>query len=368
MSLGPHARNRALRLVRADDEWSIWPTKPCDNPAAHSPGQQPPTMHRAARVDVAGGVLLSVCVLIGHGCAKPHYVVAPAQHVPLAAATAIGITSHVLVVSIDGLRPDAIESFGASTLQRLIREGSYTLAASTIMPSKTLPSHTSMLTGIPPERHQVLWNTVVTADAELIELPTIFGVARARGFRTAAFFSKAKFQPLQQPGTLDYSQAPGGWFGRWTSRRTVSDVEKHLATFQPHLLFVHLADPDRAGHSAGWMSPAYGRAVVAADAGVGRLLTAADRAYGVGKYTVIVAADHGGHDFDHGSADATDVTIPWIAWGLGVRPGQLRDGLVRTMDTASTVLWLLGLEEPSDWSGTPVLDAFARSTHAGGGF
>jgi len=99
-----------------------------------------------------------------------------------------------------------------------------------------------MLTGVSPEQHQVLWNNVITADTELVEVPTIFRVARAKGFRAAAFFSKAKFQPLQQPGTLDYSQAPGGWFGRWASRKTVSDVEKHLATSRPHLMFVHLSD------------------------------------------------------------------------------------------------------------------------------
>jgi hypothetical protein len=58
------------------------------------------------------------------------------------------LTDHLIVVSIDGLRPDAIEKFGARTLQRLMREGSYSLEASTIVPSKTLLSHTSMLTGI----------------------------------------------------------------------------------------------------------------------------------------------------------------------------------------------------------------------------
>ena len=96
------------------------------------------------------------------------------------------------------------------------------------MPSKTLPSHTSMLTGQPPERHQVLWNTALSAKADLIELPTVFGLARSRGYRTAAFFSKSKFSHLQVPGTLDYSQSPGGWFGRWSSEKTVGDVRSHL--------------------------------------------------------------------------------------------------------------------------------------------
>jgi len=95
------------------------------------------------------------------------------------------------------------------------------------------------------------------------------------------------------------------------------------------------------------------------DRAIGRLLSAANAAYGEQGYTVIVTADHGGHDYNHGSDDPRDVTIPWIAWGQGVKAGELQGVSVRTMDTASTVLWLLGLEEPADWLGTPVLGAFA---------
>jgi arylsulfatase A-like enzyme len=221
-----------------------------------------------------------------------------------------------------------------------------------------------MLTGEGPERHQVLWNNVATAKMEEVEVPTIFGVARGYGYRTAAFFSKSKFHPLQRPGTLDYSQAPGGWFGRWSGARTAADVEAHLQSSSPNVLFVHLADPDRAGHTAGWMTREYGQAVWDADAAVNRILAAADRAFGAGQYSVIVTADHGGHGHNHGSDDPRDVTIPWIAWGKGVKAGELHDANVRTMDTASTVVWLLGVPEPTDWVGSPVTAAFGEARAA----
>jgi predicted AlkP superfamily pyrophosphatase or phosphodiesterase len=272
------------------------------------------------------------------------------------------VSEHVIVISVDGLRPDAIGIFGASTLQRLMQEGSYTLSGRTIDPSKTLPSHTSMLTGQPPERHGVLWNNVATADSASIDLPNVFGLARAQGYNTAAFFSKAKFQPLQVEGTLDYSQAPGGWFGRWSSERTVNDVAKYLATARPNLLFVHLTDPDAAGHRAGWMSADYGRAVLNADRALSRLMTLAEQAFGKANFSVIVTADHGGHKMNHGSDDLRDVTIPWIAWGRGVKAGLLPASNVRTMDTAATALWLLAVDRPADWAGQPVLEAFSVST------
>jgi arylsulfatase A-like enzyme len=309
---------------------------------------------------VAGmGVL---AVVVSSGCA-PHYVrlAQPPAVVSLPQAT---VTSHVLVVSVDGLRPDAIGARETPTLFRLMQTGSYSLTATTIMPSNTLPSHTSMLTGESPERHQVSWNNVPAARFDAVQVPTIFGVAKARGYHTVAFFSKAKFQTLQIAGTLDYSQAPGGWLGIWSGQRTVRDVERYLENARPNLLFVHLSDPDTAGHQSGWMTVPYRVAVGAADAAIDHLLTAADAAFGSGNYTVIVSADHGGHEQRHGTAAPSDVTIPWIVWGRGVRPGALASVSIKTMDTASTALWLLGLEEPTDWTGRPIVEAFLPPTGA----
>jgi predicted AlkP superfamily pyrophosphatase or phosphodiesterase len=307
--------------------------------------------------------MLVVALVAGSACSARYVRSAPpSPH----SQPAESVSRNVVVVSIDGLRPDAITAYGAPTLQRLMREGSYTLSASTVHPSKTLPSHTSMLTGQPPQRHGVLWNTVATADAATVDVPNIFSVARAHGYSTAAFFSKAKFQPLQVEGTLDYSQAPGGWFGRWSSERTLSDVATYLAGARPNVLFVHLTDPDAAGHRAGWMTPEYGRAVLAADRAVDRLISLADRAYGSGNFSLIVTADHGGHGTDHGSDDPRDVTIPWITWGKGVKHGELTPSTVRTMDTAATVLWLLAVAEPSDWAGQPVVNAYDAVLAAGG--
>ncbi|MBM3821032.1 MAG: hypothetical protein FJW14_18730 [Acidimicrobiia bacterium] len=296
--------------------------------------------------------------IVGAAACSPHYVRSRPLDLGRIVAPAPSLTRNVLLVSIDGLRPDAIDRFGAATLQRLISEGSYSLSARTIMPSTTLPSHTSMLSGERPDEHGVSWNNVTSAKRDVVAFPTLFSVAREHGYETAAFFSKAKFSPLQRPGTLDYSQAPGGWFGKWSSGRTVGDVRAHLEAHTPNVLFVHLSDPDSAGHGSGWMSEAYGRAVRDADAALGQLLASADTAYGAGNYSVIVTADHGGHEYGHGTADPRDVTIPWIAWGRGVQAGALHDEDIETIDTAPTVLWLLGVQYPSEWDGDAVTAAF----------
>ncbi|MET0397086.1 MAG: ectonucleotide pyrophosphatase/phosphodiesterase [Longimicrobiaceae bacterium] len=267
-----------------------------------------------------------------------------------------GFAQHVVVISLDGLRPDAIRRFRAGTLQRLMREGSYTLAARTILPSKTLPSHTSMLTGVEPEDHGITWNTDETETHGVVEVPTIFAAAHARGLKTAAFFSKTKFHHLEVPQSLSHVNSPRT--GKLTAAQTVRQVEAYLETEKPNLMFVHIGEPDYAGHFWGWMGWMYGRAVRQADDAVESVLEASDRAFGEGNYTVIVTADHGGHGWNHGSSDPRDVTIPWITWGKGVRGGtQLADG-IRTMDTAATALWLLGVPVTTASDGLAVAHAF----------
>lgn len=264
---------------------------------------------------------------------------------------------HVVVISVDGLRPDAIEAAGAPTLRRLMREGAYSLTARTVFPSATLPGHTSMLTGVSPAKHGVTWNWDRTEETGRVAVPTVFDLADSAGLDAAAFFGKAKFRHLVGTGNPGFwATAPRG-AEVLLSPRMVEDVERYLKYRGPELLFVHLSDPDIAGHTMGWMSAPYRAAVRRADVAVGRILRSARARYG-DDFVLIVTADHGGHSRTHGSDDAVDKTIPWIAWGKGITPGRI-SGPVTTYDTAATVLWLLGVPRPGFWDGRPVDRAFA---------
>jgi predicted AlkP superfamily pyrophosphatase or phosphodiesterase len=281
------------------------------------------------------------------------------------------VTDHVVVISIDGLRPDAIQQFGAKTLMRLMREGSFSLQARTILPSKTLPSHTSMLTGVDADQHGITWNSDEVDDHGHVDVPTVFGLAKAGGFRTAAFFSKTKFHHLEAPNTIDYSRSPKGGLldYRWDAVRTVAEVAKHLESkaAAPNMMFIHIGEPDYAGHMLGWMGRTYATAVRQADKAVAEVLKEAEDRFGRGNFTVIVTADHGGHGRTHGSEDPRDTTIPWIVWGQGVSAGAALPAGIRTMDTAATALWLLGVEAPSAWVGSAVRTAFETTASVAAG-
>lgn len=274
------------------------------------------------------------------------------------------VADHIIIISVDGLRPDAIAKYEAKTIQRLMREGRYSLTAQTIAISKTLPSHTSMLTGVDADVHGITWNSDRTGEFGTVKVPTVFGVAHDAGFSTAAFFSKTKFHHIDVPNTIDHMRAPTGGVIPWNARKTIDLMRDYLDEQSPNLMMVHLADADFAGHNFGWMGWMYGMAVREVDLAIGQVLDAADERFGVSGYTVIVTSDHGGHRKSHGSTDPVDTTIPWIVWGAGVQPGDTLSG-IRTMDTAATALWMLGLDMPASFVGRPVVGAFEPALAAG---
>ena len=141
------------------------------------------------------------------GCA-PYPALSPADPAPVATLDAPpprARAERVIIVSIDGLRPDAIDAAGAETLQRLIERGAYCATARSIRPSVTLPSHTSMLSGLDPERHQVFWNSYRSG---YLPHPTVFSVVAQCGGESAMLFSKDKFYFLANPKCVAFVYGP----------------------------------------------------------------------------------------------------------------------------------------------------------------
>src|SRR3954447_26774036 len=99
---------------------------------------------------------------------------------------------HVFIVSIDGGKPAAIEQSKMPVLEKCVAEGAHTWVANTIFPCKTLPSHTSMLTGVGPDKHKILWNDWTPTNV-VVKVPTVFSEAKKAGFSTAMFVGKEKF-------------------------------------------------------------------------------------------------------------------------------------------------------------------------------
>jgi len=250
---------------------------------------------------------------------------------------------HVIQVSVDGLNPDAITQLGAAgtpAFHRLMSQGASTLNARTVVErTRTLPNHTSMMTGRPvsgASGTQVTFNddngSTLAATAGSY-IAGAFDVVHDNGGSTALFSGAPKLDFLDRswngtngaPDTTGVDNGPDkiDTYLRGAGAVTTSALLNQLATNPATFDFIHLASTDTAGHQYGFMSSQYLDAVKEVDGYIGQILDAvAGSATLAGHTVVIVTADHGGLGLTHEDATAyVNYRIPFFVWGTGVPAG-----------------------------------------------
>jgi arylsulfatase A-like enzyme len=257
---------------------------------------------------------------------------------------------RVVILSIDGLRPDAILPAPMTNLITLMQNGVFSLGAQTVFPSVTLVAHSSMLGGLCPSKHGVTWNEYLP-ERGYAQGTDLFDLAHTAGLETVMYVGKEKMRQITEPTSLDRFI--------YINDSDTALMGSVIGNFPWDfgVLFIHLLATDLAGHDAGWMSPYQFDIIRQADVTLGMLLAELDARNLRAETLIIVTSDHGGLGGGHGTAAREDMTIPWIAAGPGIQPKTLTT-LVHTMDTAATAAFALGLPIPADWDGVPVYEAF----------
>lgn len=265
-------------------------------------------------------------------------------------------TQSVVLFVVDGMRPDGLRQADTPNADGLVRDGSSTFTARTVMPSSTLPCHTSLFRGVPSERHGVTSNTW---SPPVRPVPSIIDVVHQAGGATASFYNWEQLRDLSDPGSLNASfyvdncDEPDG------DIVIAEAATRHFADGLPTFSFVYFGRTDIQGHDHGWMTDPYISAIGTADRALGIVLGAIADAPDGGTTTVILTADHGGHDKTHGTTASEDMTIPWIIRGPDTPAGhELRES-VGIIDTPATVCALLGLEPSDQWTGKVVAEAIS---------
>jgi arylsulfatase A-like enzyme len=265
---------------------------------------------------------------------------------------------RVMIISIDGLRPDVLLRGNTPNLHKLYEGGSFTFWAQTVPMAITLPSHVSMLTGVSVEKHHIDFNDERATTRPIYpNATTIFEAAKKAGYSTALVAGKSKFITLNKPGTIDWFSAPED---PATTDADVADAAGAiLRLHKPQVLFVHFPGTDTAGHAYGWASPQQFTALEQIDQSIGMLMHALDTSGLVDSTVVIISADHGGSGKQHGANDLRSLHIPWIANGPGIRKNfdltALRERTIHTEDTFATACFLLGIPLPPGTDGRPVV-------------
>jgi predicted AlkP superfamily pyrophosphatase or phosphodiesterase len=325
----------------------------------------------------ARSALLIVAVLLETGVLASSIWGADEKKPESPATRPVAAVRHVIVISCDGLRPDVLLRADAPNLRKMMARGSFTLWARTIPLAVTLPSHTSMLTGVYPEKHGINWND---DEPELgyPKVPTLFALAKKAGYTTSIATGKSKFSTLTKPGTVDWINIPAAvkvagstelkaaLFEDAAVAKEASDI---IASHKPNVMFIHFPGADKIGHSIGWGTPEQLAMVGTIDAGIGKILNTIEAEKLADSTVVIVSADHGGAVKGHGGLaegkpidDPRSRMIPWICLGPGIRENYdltREPGLtVNTVDTFATACWLLAIP-PGKVDGKPIKQILA---------
>jgi predicted AlkP superfamily pyrophosphatase or phosphodiesterase len=249
--------------------------------------------------------------------------------------------THVVIISFDGLRPDAISQLGpalAPNFHEMINNGASTLNARTDPDwTVTMPNHTCMITGrgvLGKEGHGYVDNRSTELsihDNKASYVASIFDVVKDHGLTTGFFASKKKFQVFLNSYGGDGKHGHASkidihFLTDHDDQTTLKYFLKQMGADLPALTFVHFAGPDTAGHHHGWsLTPgsSYLLAVEQEDVYLGKILREIGKLPALAQSTVVIAtSDHGGLGSNHeDNTKVEDYRIPFIIWGKGVAGG-----------------------------------------------
>lgn len=252
----------------------------------------------------------------------------------------------VLLILVDGMRPDAILELEQA--KRIFEKSTYTLNATSVMPSITLPCHLSLFHSVDPSRHGTTTNIYAP---QVRPIKGLFEVLKENKKSSAIFYGWEELRDVSRPGSLDFSYfSSSRVVGISNLNNILTDAAiDHLNKGYTDFAFLYLGYSDSAGHKYGWMSDEYMESIKNSWKNIEKIVnTLSD------EYAVIITADHGGHDRTHGSEMPQDMLIPFIMLGNGIDTSLKLDD-VNLKDIAPTVTSLLGIEPDGEWEGKSVL-------------
>lgn len=246
---------------------------------------------------------------------------------------------HVILISIDGLRPDFYidKNWPAPVIQHMAEEGSYAQAVKGVFPSVTYPSHTTIISGNTPAQHGIYYNAPFEPEGatgrwyweyDEIKIPTLFSAVRKSGKKSGAISwpvtvgapidynlpevwslnkDEDRFAPLRKNaspnGFMEEVEANSigkinnnnfgndGYFAR--EQKFAAAASYIFEKYKPELLAVHLIAADHFQHTDGREGFAVERAIASVDAAIGQILETVERLGLMEQTTFIITGDHG---------------------------------------------------------------------------
>jgi predicted AlkP superfamily pyrophosphatase or phosphodiesterase len=239
-------------------------------------------------------------------------------------------SSHVVVISLDGFMASALidPALPLPTLRRLAQTGATARAMQPVNPTVTWANHTSMITGVHPARHGVVYNGLLVREPgvpprvepwrdkkEMVLFPTLYDLAHAGGLTTAQVDWVAiwnaptvtwEFRERPDPkGVVALEMVKAGLVTQqevdsFSSKNIVfrdhvwTQAAAHIIRqHKPNLMMFHLLTLDSAQHRYGPGTLASQAVMARLDAQVAEIVRAVEDAGLAPRTTYIVVSDHG---------------------------------------------------------------------------
>lgn len=259
----------------------------------------------------------------------------------------------LLLISIDGLRVNYLGKGDTPNLDRLAREGVRADWMNPSYPALTFPNHFTLVTGLRPDHHGVVHNSMREERLGAFRVADLAAVGDGRWWRAEPVWIGAEKAGLRTaiwawPGGA--AEIDGVRPTRWvpydpaiSAATRVDEVLRWLqepAATRPRFAALYMEQVDNAGHDFGPDAPQTRAAVRAADAAIGRLVDALERSYLSGRVNLIVVSDHGmatvapGQVIDvENMVPMADAAVISVGQSVGIAP---REG--RTLATEQRLL------------------------------
>ena len=238
--------------------------------------------------------------------------------------------NHVVIISLDGFMASAMfdESVPLPTLRRLASQGAIARGMRPVNPTVTWANHTSMVTGVTPAKHGVIFNGLLVRApgvpphvepwrdrSEMVHAPTLYDVAHARGMTTAQVDWVAIWNAPTVTWEFRERPDPQGAIARemigagLVSQEAVENFAERNIVFRdhvwaaaaahilrehrPHLMMFHLLTLDSVQHRYGPGTLAATSAMAHLDGQVAQIAMAVKQAGLAARTTFVIVSDHG---------------------------------------------------------------------------
>lgn len=212
----------------------------------------------------------------------------------------------VVLISVDGLPASALGRGNTPVLDALAREGVRAAWMNPSYPVLTFPNHFTLVTGLRPDRHGIIHNSMrdetvggfkvadkaAGADARWWQGEPIWNTAGKAGLRTAVWAWPGNAAPIE-------GLRPTRWVPYSPEINSAARADQVAAWMteppatRPHLAALYIERVDNVGHEQGPEAPETQAAIREVDAAIGRIVQALD-AHGLRASTdIVVVSDHG---------------------------------------------------------------------------